>query len=75
MRHSTETGRGKAGGFRRIADSAHSGGETEGDWAVPGWDPSQPPGERGAHLGGSCATKRAVGNGHTSLDSCSRTLK
>ncbi|KAK4811614.1 hypothetical protein QYF61_017005 [Mycteria americana] len=36
MRHSTETGRGKAGDFRRIADSAYSGGEAEGDWAVPG---------------------------------------
>lgn len=75
MRHSTETGRGKAGDCRRTADSARSGGEAERDWAVPGWDPSQPLGERGARLGGSHATKQAVGNGWTQPDSCSGRLK
>lgn len=73
MRHSTETGSGKAGGFPRTADSAHSGGEAVGDGAVPGWDPSQPLGERWAGLGD--ATRQAVGSGQTSSVSCSRRLK
>lgn len=53
--------RGKAGGSRRFADSAHSCGRGRLGWAR--WDPSWPCGEWEAHLAGRCVTKQAVGNG------------
>lgn len=66
--------RGKAGGSRRFADSAHSCGRGKLGWARR--DPSWSCGEWGAHLGGSCVTKQAVGNGQPSsaLEGRNRTI-